>query len=127
AQLITYYATPTDTLNHCVGAQQTLTITVQPKIYTNTFNSPYDRCSKSPLGLTITTNSLATYSWIAADNLNTTGESITTQTTGVINDVVISTSNQVVNYTVIVTSIATGCPSIPVTATVNIHPQPVFT
>ncbi len=128
AQAVIYHVTPTDTLKGCVGPQQTVTITVQPRIY-NVGSASTSICSKSAVNFTFNPNSPATYSWTANDNLNTTGESLTTQTTSVVSDMIISTSTvtQTVIYPYTLISNATGCPSVAASLTVTVYPSPVIT
>ena len=66
-----------------------------------------------------------TYSWIAADNGNVTGESIVAKTGNTINDIVnnVTNANEIVVYTVTPTS-ADGCIGNPFTVSVTIRPEP---
>jgi hypothetical protein len=66
-----------------------------------------------------------TYSWIAADNLNVTGESTVAKNGSIINDVVnnVTNGNEVVVYTVTPTS-TNGCIGDPFTVSVTVRPEP---
>ncbi len=68
-------------------------------------------CTGFALNIPLTSTLTSTYTWIATDNTNTTGESTTTQNTTTINDVITNntTSNQIVTYTVIPTAISGSC------------------
>jgi gliding motility-associated-like protein len=77
-------------------------------------------CSGVPLNIPLSSNIPCTFSWIAIDNIATTGESNTTPVkTALINDVIINTTNnpQVVKYAITLTSTAGAC--------VNTKPQPI--
>ncbi|HEY0656277.1 MAG TPA: PKD-like domain-containing protein [Chryseosolibacter sp.] len=67
------------------------------------------------------------FTWVAADNANITGESLTNQTTGVINNVLVNTTavDQVVVYTVTPVGSATTCTGDSFTVSVTVKPEPV--
>jgi gliding motility-associated-like protein len=98
-------------------------ITVNPTpILTNNLNSTI--CSGSSLNVSLTSNVSSTYSWIANDNANTTGESTNLQTSSTINNTLInnSTNTEAVIYNVTPTSIA-GCAGPVQQLTVNVNPS----
>jgi gliding motility-associated-like protein len=104
----TYTLTVTDN-EGCQGVGNT-TVVVDPlPLLTSTLS--YFLCSDEEVNLTLTSNIVgATFSWIANDNVNVFGESLSTQNSNVINDMLgnSSASAQTVVYTVIPTSPA-GC------------------
>ncbi|HMQ01070.1 MAG TPA: hypothetical protein PKC24_14915, partial [Cyclobacteriaceae bacterium] len=118
----------------CLGKPFTVTVTVQPEpVGAN--DSPPPICSDANVNYNLTNNIATlgnnltggtTYSWVAADNPNVTGESLAPVTGGVINDVLnnVTGVNQVVVYTVTPTSI-NGCAGNPFEITVTVRPEPV--
>jgi hypothetical protein len=83
-------------------------------------------CSGGMVNLPLSCNVPSTYIWKAANNANTTGESITNQTNDTIKDVITNNtvSVQTVTYTVTPTSLS-GCAGTPQTITVTVNPLPV--
>lgn len=81
-------------------------------------------CSGSALNLNLTSDSVATYSWVAAANPNVTGASTTPQTTNPLNNVLINTSSsvQTVVYTVNATALLSSCAGSQ-TVTVAVNPS----
>ena len=86
-------------------------------------------CSGASVNLVFTASSGATYQWIASNNSNTTGESLTTLNTGTLSDVIINNviSIQNVIYTVTPTSTLGNCIGTPKTITVTVNPLPTVT
>ncbi len=130
AQDVIYTVTPTSS-NSCIGTAFTVTITVNPEPVGT--NQTPTTCSDVVLNLDLDTfTNLAgagnTFSWIAADNPNVTGETTTTSTTALITDTLnnVSGTNQDVVYTVTPTSALT-CEGNPFTVTVTVQPEPVGT
>ncbi|HRE68734.1 MAG TPA: PKD domain-containing protein, partial [Cyclobacteriaceae bacterium] len=133
-QVVTYTVTPTS-LNGCAGNPFTITVTVQPepKGYNDVKTICSDGAVTYDLILNVGNTGLGgnnlvagtTFSWVAADNTNVTGESITPQTGATITDVLnnITNSNQVVVYTITPTSLD-GCVGNPFTLTVTVRPEP---
>jgi gliding motility-associated-like protein len=134
-QVVTYNVTPMSSAG-CLGAPFTVNVTVQPE--PRGFNdTPAPICSDASVGYNIVANisnvgaggnnltAGTTYTWIAASNLNVTGESTTTQAGSTITDVLnnVTNSAQVVVYTVTPTS-AAGCPGVPFTVTITVRPEP---
>jgi hypothetical protein len=124
----TYYAEALNTTTGCVSISRTaVTVTVnQRPTVTNT--NPAAICSGSSISISLANNinPAATYSWIATDNPNTTGETITAQTTSTINNTLSNGSNsqQTVNYTVTATYPA-GCSGTASVIAVTVDPMPV--
>ncbi|MEE9349499.1 MAG: PKD-like domain-containing protein [Flavobacteriaceae bacterium] len=137
-------ATITDTLTNVSGTSQTVVYTIIPTGSNGCEGNAFDvtvtiaeepvgsdatatSCSDDTLNLsldTYTTGTLNSYTWVAADNTNITGESTILQTTGLINDSLnnISGVAQDVVYTVIPTG---GCLGDSFTVTVTVNPEPV--
>ena len=83
-------------------------------------------CSGSTLGLNLTTNVAATYTWVAAPNANVSGESTTTQSGASINDQLVNLTNtvQTVIYTAVATSTAAlGSCTKTQTLTITVNPN----
>ncbi len=128
SQTVIYTVTPTST-NGCVGNPFTVTVTVNPEPV-GVDPAPLT-CSDVALNVDLdaTTSNLAsdTFSWIATDNADVTGETTTTSTATSITDnlVNISGTSQTVIYTVTPTS-SNGCAGNPYTITVTVNPAPIF-
>jgi gliding motility-associated-like protein len=134
-QTVVYTVTPASA-NSCVGNPFTITVTVRPEPRGFNDNSP-TVCSDAAINYSLPANiantgaggnNLAigtTYSWIAADNLNVTGESTSAQTGNTIIDVVnnITNGNEIVVYTITPTS-GDGCIGNPFTVSVTVRPEP---
>ena len=128
SQTIIYTVTPTSNPGGCAGTAQTVTVTVNPApVMTSTATATI--CSGNAINISLTSNVASSYSWIATDNTNTTGESTTTQTTSTINNTLTNSSSttQTVVYTVTPTSTTGSCPGTPQTVTVTVNPTPVMT
>ncbi|MFL5752664.1 MAG: PKD-like domain-containing protein [Bacteroidia bacterium] len=127
-QTVTYSVTPAATTGGCVGAVQTVTVSVVPTPAMTSANAA-TVCSGSPLNFALTSSVPSSYSWIAANNANTTGESTTAQTGAVITNTLVSTAAtaQVVSYTVIPTSTSGSCAGTPQTVSVTVNPTPAMT
>lgn len=121
-QQVTYAVTATSTANGCTGASQNVTVDVLPvPIITN---SPTDSiCSGNALSIPLSSNVTSTYTWLAADNTSTTGESTTVQTGTPLNNTLTNSSStdQQVIYTITPTSSPLGCAGTPFTMTVTVH------
>jgi gliding motility-associated-like protein len=119
-QVVTYTVTLTSKTASCLNMKpQIITVTVNPEpVLTN--SSTAEICSGDALNIALTSNVASGYSWIAADNANTSGETyMSPKQTAVINDVLINNTAlpQVVKYTIILTSQAGAC--------VNLKPQTI--
>jgi gliding motility-associated-like protein len=124
-QIVIYTITPE--LNGCSGTPLAYTVTVQP-VPVITSPASQSICSGNLLSLPLTANVSGTgFTWVAFDNPNVSGESLTNQTTSTINDPLVNTSlvNQVVTYTV--TPLATGCGGQTQTVNITINPLPSVT
>ncbi|MES2761474.1 MAG: PKD-like domain-containing protein [Bacteroidota bacterium] len=82
-------------------------------------------CSGNTVSIALTSSVTSTYSWIATDNTNVTGESTTAQTTSTLSNTLVNATAfaQTVIYTITPTS-TTGCLGIPQTVTVTVDPLP---
>ncbi|MES2284708.1 MAG: PKD-like domain-containing protein [Bacteroidota bacterium] len=127
-ETVVYTVTPTSSPEGCVGAPQTVTVSVNPASNMTSPNSA-TICNGGTVSIPLTSTLASSYSWVAADNVNTTGESTTPQTGGPLTDLITNTSVSIqsVIYTVTPTSILDGCPGIPQTVTVTIIPTPTIT
>ena len=87
---------------------------------------PSDICNGAALSLPLVSNIPSTFTWIAEDNPNTTGESTTLQTTSTLQNSITNNSDsiQVVKYTITPTSVDGNCPGTPHTLKVKVHPTP---
>jgi hypothetical protein len=125
---VTYTVTPKGIFGGCTGTPQLVNVTVNPSP-TMTSNTTLTVCSGQAVGLTLTSSVASSYSWIAANNPNTTGESTTLHTSGTINDVIINNTlvPQTVTYTITPSSSAGSCAGPSQTLTVTVNPTPVMT
>ncbi|MCE9540485.1 MAG: gliding motility-associated C-terminal domain-containing protein [Bacteroidetes bacterium] len=127
-QTVIYTVTPTSTPQGCVGAPQTVTVTINPP---PTMTSPGTAtiCTGGTISIPLTSNWPSTYTWIAADNSNTTGESTTIQSGSPLSNTITNNTGSIetVNYTVTPTSTPEGCTGTPQTVTVSIMPTPTMT
>ncbi len=126
----TYIATVTPVQG--AGCAYTISRTVtfiNSTITINTINST--NCSDANVNLTLASSVSSNYTWVATDNVNTAGESLTNQAGGIITDVITntSTSPQIVTYNVTPTDVSTGCigTTQSVNITINPKPQPKIT
>jgi gliding motility-associated-like protein len=130
-QVVQYTVILTGTVGGCVNIKpQTIEVTINPEpILTNT--SAVSVCSGKPLHIALTSTVDVSYSWIAGDNKNTTGETyISPKQTSLINDLLVNTTTvpQVVTYTVTLTSSSGACSNLkPQLVTVTVNPEPVIT
>jgi large repetitive protein len=125
AQVVTYTVTPT--LNGCVGTPQTVNVTVNPRPVMTSANTA-TICSGQTVSIPLTSSPTgSTFTWIATDNTNVTGESLTTQTTSTLSNTLTNntTSVQVVSYTI--TPTLNGCAGTPQTVNVTVNPRPIMT
>lgn len=134
-QVVRYTITPTSGAG-CVGAAFTVDVTVRPEPVGFNDASPII-CSDANVNYNLVANIAntvaggnnltigTTYSWIAAANLNVTGESTVAQAGSVITDVLnnITNNSHVVVYTVTPTSVD-GCVGAPFTVSVTVRPEP---
>ncbi|MFD2593241.1 PKD-like domain-containing protein, partial [Aquimarina hainanensis] len=128
-QTVTYTITPSGS-NGCTADAYTVTVTVQPEPTLDATDLTNTSCSDVALSRDLTldvTETGTTFTWIAADNANVTGESTSLQTTTTINDVLTNTSgtDQTVTYTV-TPSGSNGCTADAYTVTVTVQPEPTL-
>ena len=122
-QFVNYTITPTTTAG-CIGPDSILVAQVQPDVVLNIPQS-IEICSGAGVNAILAANIPSSYSWFCTiNNPNVTGESILTNTGGVINDILVNTSNQnqVVIYAVTPTSIQGNCIGSSQTITVVVKP-----
>ena len=95
-----------------------------PPVMTNSTTGAI--CSSENVNFTLTSDIPATFTWIATNNPNITGESLTNQNTALINDVLVNTTNvvQTVTYTVTPTGTTPVCAGAPETVTITVNPVP---
>ena len=102
----------------------TTSVTIQAQIpfITNAISHLIN--SGASVNFALTANVPCTFSWLAANNSNVTGESLTTQTLSTINDTLINTSSTTtgVFYTIIPTAISGTCAGVPHTLIVAVNP-----
>lgn len=126
-QAVSYTVTPTSTGGCGAGSPQVITVTVNPAP-TMTSSGSATMCSGDTLDIDLTSNMTSDYTWITTDNINTTGEDTTLQTTDSINSVIsnFTASNQAVTYTVTPTSSYNGCAGAVQTVTITVRPAPIM-
>ncbi len=126
-QTVTYTVTPTSTTGTCPGTSQTVTVTVNPTPVMSSSNAK-TICSSDNVNLALTSVVPSSYSWVATDNVNITGESTSAQTGSTLNDVLVNTTTsvQTVTYTVTPTSTTGSCPGTPQTVTITVNPAPTM-
>src|SRR5207248_2228376 len=109
-QSVTYTVTPTSTVGGCVGKIERATCTVNPKPNMTSANTA-TICSGSTVNISLTSDVASTYTWIATDNPNTTGESTTLQSISTLSNTITNNTSSVqsVTYTVTPTSTVGGC------------------
>jgi gliding motility-associated-like protein len=122
AQVVNYTVTPT--ASGCPGTAITVPVTVNPTPVMTSANSA-TICSGQTVSIPLTTNPTgSTFTWVATDNANVTGESLTNQTTSTLSNTLTNNSStvQVVSYTV--TPTLNGCSGTPQTVNVTVNPIP---
>lgn len=127
ATTLIYTVTPTGTAGSCVGAAQTVTVTVNPKpIMTSATSTSV--CSGTALSFPFTTDAASTFSWKTLSNVNVTGESTIAQTGAILNNTLSSslTTPTPVVYTVTPTGTAGSCVGTAQNVTVTVNPKPVM-
>ena len=117
----------------CSGAAEDINVTVQSEPEGE--DTDLEICSGTTLGYNIQTQNinilgngqLSTFTWAAEENASVSGETTSTQTTGIINDSLINVSgtNQTVNYTVTPTGSLNSCPGNSFKVSVTVKSQPV--
>ncbi|MFN6039881.1 MAG: PKD-like domain-containing protein [Bacteroidota bacterium] len=127
SQNIVYTVTPTSSSGSCVGTSVSVTTTVNPSPQITSVNTA-TICSGNGINLALTSNVNSTFSWISSDNSNTTGESLTAQTSSTITNTITNNSNstQSLTYTITPTSVNGSCPGTSQTLTASINPNPTM-
>ncbi|MES2565669.1 MAG: PKD domain-containing protein [Bacteroidota bacterium] len=109
----------------CSGSSATSTITINPfPIMTSAATATI--CSENAVNIGLTSSSSSNFTWIASDNVNTTGESLTSQTNSNLSNTLVNlgTGNQTVIYTVTPTSnLAGGCVGNSQVVNVTVRPK----
>jgi hypothetical protein len=127
-QLVIYSVFPTSVDGNCIGAAQTIAVTVKPPLALLN-NDSITICSGQAVSLNLIANTDVTFNWYADQSVDVTGESLAVVSSNVISDVLVNTTEtpKDVNYSVIGTSTVNGCstPVFPIVVTVN--PVPVIT
>ncbi|MBK8699749.1 MAG: hypothetical protein IPN29_09430 [Saprospiraceae bacterium] len=131
-EVVIYTVIPASTSEGCVGSSFTITVTVNPEPVG--LNDTEVTCSDVALTYDLQNNVntlgngvTSTFSWVAADNPNVTGESLTPVLTGTITDLLnnVTSNPEIVVYTVTPTSSPENCEGAPFTITVTVNPEPV--
>ncbi len=127
-QTVIYYVTPKSTNEGCSGPAKMITVTVKPAP-TMTSGTSAAICSGNSFSIPLTSDMPSTYQWIATNNLNTTGESLTLQTANPISNTITNNvaSIQVINYTVNAIANINGCKGPSQNVAVTVYPKPVLT
>ncbi len=127
-QTVTYTITPTSTPLGCTGSPQTVTVTINPGPSLDSI-SDITICNGGNVIIPLSSNNAATYTWYAADNLNTSGESTSIQTSNPLNNTIINNTStiQTIIYTITPTSTAFMCVGNPLNINVNVNPTPIIT
>lgn len=125
-QSVAYNVTPTSNQASCVGTSQTITATVYAKA---SLSSPttITACSGAPLNIPLSSSYPSpSFTWVATDNPNISGESTTTQSGSVINNTVVNltAAPQTLHYAV--TTVSAGCVGVTQLVTVTVNPSPVI-
>lgn len=120
-----YTVTSTATTGGCTTTEY---IEVMVRAKNTIYANDISQCSNYSLNHTLSATRASTFTWVAADNPNVTGESTTPQTGSVVTDAIrnLTAINQSVQYTVTATETATGCVTIK-TFTAFVQPEPVIT
>ncbi|MBK6834922.1 MAG: VCBS repeat-containing protein [Bacteroidetes bacterium] len=128
ATTLIYTVTPTGTAGSCVGAAQTVTVTVNPKPVMTSATST-SVCSDAALSFPLTSGAASTYSWLTSANANVTGETTTATVGSTLNNTLVSslTTATTVVYTITPTGTAGSCVGTAQTVTVTVNPKPVMT
>ena len=121
--IVSYYVTPT--ANGCTGTIQQINVTVNP-VPSMTNLNPQTLCSGGAVSMPLSSNIFATYSWIAANNTNTSGESTTAKSTTTINDIITNSTNSPQDVVYTVTPTSGTCIGAALTVIATINPKPIM-
>ena len=127
-QSVIYTVTPTSNDGNCTGTPQTVTVTINPAPFV-TSASTATICGGNAVSIPLTANVNSSFTWIAADNPNTTGESTVIQSSSTLSNTILNTSNsaQIIVYTVTPTASTGSCPGVTQTVSITVNPSPVLT
>jgi len=92
-QSVSYTITPTSTSGSCLGTAQTFVVSIVP-VVTMTSASSKTICTGANVNLILSSNVASSYSWIATDNANTSGESTSAQVGSTINNTLVNNSDR---------------------------------
>jgi hypothetical protein len=109
----------------CPGSSYSATVYILPVPYMTSASSA-SVCTGGTVNINLNANFSSVYTWIASDNPNVTGESLTLQSTSTLSNTLINNTStpQVVTYTVTPTATIYGnCPGTPQTVTVTVNPK----
>lgn len=109
----------------CPASTTTTNVTIAP-LPSMTSSATTTICGGNAVSLNLAANPASTFSWVASDNAQVTGESLTPQSGSQITDVLVnaSGSNQVVTYSVTPTSTANSCVGTSQTVSVTVLALP---
>ena len=122
-QYVTYHVNPVSAPQGCSGLQTIFTVEVVPDVEL-TSDPSIEICSGASVNMILTANVPSTFTWIATDNVNVTGEALFAQSGNVINNLLINTTtqNQLVIYSIIPTADPSGCVGAARTIAVIVRP-----
>jgi gliding motility-associated-like protein len=122
-QYVTYRVNPVSAPQGCSGLQTTFTVEVVPDVEL-TSDPSIEICSGASVNMILTANVPSTFTWIATDNVNVTGEALFAQSGNIINNLLINTTtqNQLVIYSIIPTADPSGCVGAARTIAVIVRP-----
>ena len=123
-EFLTYTITPTS-LEGCVGPDSSLTVQVQQNILLN-IPQNLEICSGSAVNAVLNANVSSNFQWfVSINNPNVNGESLISNTSNIISDILINntTTNQVVIYSVFPISVLGICNGQAQTITIIVKPQ----
>ncbi len=131
-QFVMYTVTPSSITGACAGSAFTVTLSVNEA--PTAINSTSTVCSGVAQNFDINAHYIATgngvlsttFSWVATDNANTTGETTTPQSTTSISDIIINagTAQENIVYTITPSGGTTNCAGTPFTLTATVNPLP---
>jgi gliding motility-associated-like protein len=122
-ETVTYNVTLTSSDNNCIGTPFTINSIIYPSPVVISSNKTI--CNGEQADITINSNPpSASFTWIATDNMNTTGESIFLKNSATINDILTNNSSsfQQITYTIIATSVPQNCIGSPTTISLTVFP-----
>ncbi len=126
-QILTYTVVPTSIATQCSGKPFFINVLVHPAPNVN-INNSISICSGTKANIPLQSAINSTYTWIAANNNNVSGETTSQQITTNINDSLVNSTvfNQTVIYTITPTSISNSCVGAAVNTSVLVYPIPMI-